>query len=364
MMSVFQRCCGLCAVMLGSITGLGLSATAASEIEVSGCFLMLKEQAQIPAREAGIIQTIVVQPGDTVTASQTLAVLDDEEARLTLQQAELDLAVMQKKETDAVLVEIAAAAAQESTQLLRQAELTEQISRKTADTDVPIRQAVAAVKVAQDAFDRATESRKAFRTSVSDQELVRLNYELQKNRLDEEQARLNRELERLQADSQSAVVSQRQTGSSRLLLQKTQTQLEQELVGLQVRQMRTAVALAKEKLDRRKMKSPLSGVVVEKLRYPGEWVMAGDPVLRVIYLEELYVEGYADAESVDASFQGRSVRVQGTTRGGSVTVAGRLVFVSPETDGVNRQVQVRAAIPNTDLRMRPGQRVQMVITAD
>jgi multidrug resistance efflux pump len=291
-------------------------------------------------------------------------VLDDEEARLTLQQVEQDLAVMQKKETDAVLVDIAAAAAQESTQLLRQAELTEQISRKTADTDVSIRQAVAAIQVAQDAFDRATKSRKAFRTSVSDQELVQLNYELKKSRLDEEQARLNRELERLQADSQSAVVAQRQTGSSRLLLQKKQTQLEQDLVALQVRQMRTAVALAKEKLERRKINSPLSGVVVENLCYPGEWVMAGNPVLRVIYLDELYVEGYADAESVDASFQGRPVRVRVTTRSGAVTVTGRLVFVSPETDGVNRQVQVRAEIPNADLQLRPGQRVQMTITVD
>ena len=160
-----QICVGYGCVLL-FLTSAGSSFAAAEDIEVNGCFLTLKEQAQIPARDAGLIREILVQPGDTVDRSQVLALLEDEDARLALQQAKLDLAVEQKKRTDAVLVEIAAAAAEEAGQLLHQARLAEQVSRKTANTDILIRQAAAAGVVAQDAFDRASESRKAFPGSM------------------------------------------------------------------------------------------------------------------------------------------------------------------------------------------------------
>jgi multidrug efflux pump subunit AcrA (membrane-fusion protein) len=102
---------------------------------------------------------------------------------------------------------------------------------------------------------------------------------------------------------------------------------------------------------------------VEQLHQQGEWVEAGQPVLRVIRLDRLLVEGYVEAKLVDQSSRGRRVQVQAQTRAGAIVVEGRLTFVSPEIDSVNQQVLVKAEIENRDLQLRPGQPVEMVIAA-
>jgi len=43
---------------------------------------------------------------------------------------------------------------------------------------------------------------------------------------------------------------------------------------------------------RRQLKAPWDGVVVKVYRHVGEWVAPGDAVMRIVYLEHLYVEGF------------------------------------------------------------------------
>jgi multidrug efflux pump subunit AcrA (membrane-fusion protein) len=84
----------------------------------------------------------------------------------------------------------------------------------------------------------------------------------------------------------------------------------------------------------------------------------------VIRLDTLFAEGYVAATLVDQTFRGQQVSVTSESREGTVTVVGHIVFVSPEIDPVNGQVLVRAEIDNTQLKLRPGQSVQMVIRAE
>jgi multidrug efflux pump subunit AcrA (membrane-fusion protein) len=128
-----------------------------------------------------------------------------------------------------------------------------------------------------------------------------------------------------------------------------------------VERTRKSVDVAKEQLSRRQLTSPLTGIVVEKLRHRGEWVEVGEPVLRIIRIDRLFVEGYVDAALVDQSSRGRPVSVTGDSRQGPITVEGTLIFVSPEIDSVNGQVEVKAEISNPALALRPGQPVQMTI---
>lgn len=334
---------------------------AADEIKATGCFLILKDQAQVPARERGLLRKILVDPGDQVEVSQVLASLEDNQARLALRLAEIDLNVAEKRSTDAVAVEIAEATVEESAKAIEQARLDEQISVRMAESDLPIRQAVAARELAKDAFDRAVESREQFRSSVSSREMATLEYQLEKHLMDEEQARYDQSLQLLRSRSQSVLVHQREIAWQRLQLQLSQERLEHGIASLTVRRMVTSADVAKENLERHQIRSPLTGLVVERLRYAGEWVEAGDPVLRVVRLDSLFTEGYVASNLVDRSFRGHEVTVTGDTRQGPVRVTGKIVFVSPETDPVNGQVQVRAEIDNTNLRLRPGQRVGMVI---
>jgi macrolide-specific efflux system membrane fusion protein len=49
-------------------------------------------------------------------------------------------------------------------------------------------------------------------------------------------------------------------------------------------------------LARRKLVSPLDGVVVERMKHEGEWVQPGETVLKVVRLDKLRVEGFVSAD--------------------------------------------------------------------
>lgn len=330
-------------------------------IPATGCFLRLKDQAQVPALEQGVLKKIHVELGVQVSKSQLLVTLDDTAAQLTLQLAEIDLAIAMKQESESVAIQIAEAQVDESVQLVEQAKIDLSVAKTMAESEIAVRQARAANTLASEEFERAMKSRKEFATSVSELELAKLRYALEKSVLDIEQARYDQNLQSLRSNSRSAFVAQQEVAARRLGFELQDARSGQEISTLTVERMKKSVEVAREKLARRQLKSPLTGMVVEKLRDEGEWVEAGEPVLRVIRIDRLLVEGYVDADLIDESDRGRAVVVRGDSRRGLVTVEGRIIFVSPEVDSVNRQVQVKAEIDNTNLALRPGQPVEMVI---
>jgi multidrug efflux pump subunit AcrA (membrane-fusion protein) len=356
--------CALSPLLMTLSLAVMSSVESADDIEAVDCYLILKDEAQIPARERGLLKAIQVEPGDVVQVSQVVASLEDNEARLALRLAEIDLNVARQRSEDAVAVEITEAAVKESSKLTQQAKLDQQISAQMAESDIVVRLAVSASELAKDAFDRAVESREKFQTSVSSREMATVKFELGKTRIDIEQAKYEQSLQLLRANSQTVLVEQREIAGRRLQLEMKEAQLEHGIAALTAQRMATSVDVAREKLDRHQMKSPLTGVVVKKLHHVGEWVEAGEPVLRVIRLDTLFVEGYVAATLVDHTFRGHEVSVTSETREGTVTVVGHVVFVSPEIDPVNGQVRVRAEIHNAQLKLRPGQQVQMVIRAE
>ncbi len=354
--------CLLAACVMSSVAPTVASAQSpGTGIEATGCFLRLKEQANVPAREQGVLKELHVKVGDKVDESDLLVSLDDTAARLALQLAEIDFAVAVKREKESVAVKIAGATADESAKLLEQAELELSVARKTAESDISIRKAISANQLAQEELDRAIASRKEFATSVSDLELARLRQDVVGSGMDIEQARHEQSLQSLGSQSAAVIVQQQQIAVTRLNLERERATSELGISSLTVERTKKSVEVAKEQLSRRQLRSPLTGIVVEKLRHRGEWVEAGEPVLRIIRIDRLYVEGYVDAALVDQSSRGRPVTVTGESRQGPITVAGTIVFVSPEIDSVNGQVEVKAEISNPALALRPGQPVQMTI---
>jgi multidrug resistance efflux pump len=91
------------------------------------------------------------------------------------------------------------------------------------------------------------------------------------------------------------------------------------------------VDAAKENINRRKIRSPLDGVVVERNRHKGEWVQPGDTVFHVVRMDRLWVEGYASAKDFNAGqIAGQPVKVSITlARGQEVSLDGKVVFVKP-----------------------------------
>ena len=121
-------------------------------------------------------------------------------------------------------------------------------------------------------------------------------------------------------------------------------------------------------IQRRIIDAPFDGQVVELYRHQGEWVIPGDPILRLVRLDVLYVDGRLDIENYDPSqVPGCDVTVEAAVGGGrTVQATGKIVHVSPIVLWEGSYVrQVRAEISNQwhdgDWRIHPGVQAKMTI---
>ena len=110
---------------------------------------------------------------------------------------------------------------------------------------------------------------------------------------------------------------------------------------------------------------------MEHLKQAGEWCEAGEAVVRVLQLDPLHLEGFASADVAASLKTGQKVRGQVLTPAASaktdntaennnfppLMLEGRLIFISPEVDALNRQVRIRAEVANPEFRLRPGENV-------
>ncbi len=204
------------------------------------------------------------------------------------------------------------------------------IARKLSQNIVKIQIARKAADVARSELSRALESQKKEKRSVSDAELDKLRLSADKAELEIEQA-----------------------------------VFEQETAQLTSRQKETELALAQHAVDRRAIVSPVSGMVVEVHLHPGEWVQAGRPVMRVLRVDRLRIEGFVDAAKLTGDLVGRRAVLSVDLPGKPDTVfEGNVVFISPEVNPVKQDVRIWAEVDNKDLLLRPGMRGKLTIHSE
>lgn len=180
------------------------------------------------------------------------------------------------------------------------------VAAQKAKSNVEIRVAEKASAVSQKAYEMNLEANKASKNTVTKLELMKLKLEWEKADLT---------VEKYQEDNIEA----------KLTAQAKQAELN-------------AADIA---ISRRTLRAPFDGVVVKVYRHPGEWVAPGEPVVRIVRVDRLRVHGNLDARKYGpGDVDGRRVDVEVTLpRGRSVTVPGKVVFVSPVV-GVGQKLPV------------------------
>jgi multidrug resistance efflux pump len=97
-------------------------------------------------------------------------------------------------------------------------------------------------------------------------------------------------------------------------------------------------------VQRRQVKAPFDGVIVEVFVHEGEWVRSGDPILRVVHMDQLRVEGSLDANRITpGDVDGKDVTV--SLKGQSQEFHGKVVWASPIVEPGGR-FRVRAEVAN------------------
>lgn len=87
-------------------------------------------------------------------------------------------------------------------------------------------------------------------------------------------------------------------------------------------------------LQRRQVKAPIAGVIVERLKHEGEWVQPGETIVKIVDMNTLRVEGFVIASQHSRQqMTGAPVVVSVELPGGEIeTAEGTIAFVSPVTE--------------------------------
>jgi multidrug efflux pump subunit AcrA (membrane-fusion protein) len=211
------------------------------------------------------------------------------------------------------------------------AELQRDAALAKAQDDIEVRYADAAFAVANAELERALVIDRKNAGSVTQQEIQKLQLAKRRDELQIERSKLEMRVAKMNADVHQA-----------------------------------AVKSADDAVARRQILSPLAGVVVTLFHEKGEWVAAGEPVVQVIRIDRLRVEGFLSAEEISPEeVAGRSVSVEVPLIGGrAVRFPGQVVFISPLVQAGNKY-RVRAEVENRTENgnplLRPGMTATMAI---
>jgi multidrug efflux pump subunit AcrA (membrane-fusion protein) len=152
----------------------------------------------------------------------------------------------------------------------------------------------------------------------------------------------------------------------KMILSIEKAMKDRAVAALQAKVAEAELRAAEVNLQRRVIKAPLDAVVVELSRHEGEWAQRGDPIMRVIRIDRLRVEGFLNAKDYDNSeIQGRPVSVVvKLARGQTETVSGKIVYVKPTVEA-GGEFLVRAEVQNRRENgawiLRPGLNAEMTI---
>jgi Cu(I)/Ag(I) efflux system membrane fusion protein len=101
------------------------------------------------------------------------------------------------------------------------------------------------------------------------------------------------------------------------------------------------------------LRSPYAGVVVDKLVFAGQRIMAGDVVYKIADLSRVWLEGEVFERDLSAVRLGRPVTAEFTALPGVVR-NGRVTYVYPTVNPDTRTARIRVELRNPGLQLKPG----------
>ena len=118
--------------------------------------------------------------------------------------------------------------------------------------------------------------------------------------------------------------------------------------------------VAVEQLERRKIRSPIAGVVVEKKKEAGEAVNENEAVFHIIDISKVYLQVFVDATVALKLKTGQSVPVS-FPEYQSLERTGVIDFIDPRIDGASGLVRLKVLIDNPDRKLIAGMRGGVIL---
>jgi Cu(I)/Ag(I) efflux system membrane fusion protein len=101
------------------------------------------------------------------------------------------------------------------------------------------------------------------------------------------------------------------------------------------------------------LRSPVSGVVIEKNVFGGQRIMAGEALYKVADLSDVWIEGEVFERDLPAVRVGTDVKAEFDALPGEVRT-GRVSYLYPTLNPETRTARVRVTMQNPGMRLKPG----------
>ena len=147
----------------------------------------------------------------------------------------------------------------------------------------------------------------------------------------------------------------------RTVLQLEKAQRDSRIAQLKSSLAENEVKQAQAQLAKSKIFAPADGMIVSVESLAGEWVEPRQTLARMVRIDRLRIEGFLPAESARSIEVGQRVAIQFQQDWINESVPATIVFVSPEANPVNLNVQIWAEFDNLDGRFVPGIRGDLLI---
>ena len=330
-------------------------------LQIESVLLVLQEQVDLPARETGVLASLEVREGDVVTRGQLVGSLDTRLARGALARAQLELAAAKHLAEQTSAIDLARSRHQQQQQRLAGQQTAVEIAERDSRNEIPEQIARRTLTTAESALRRSQAIRQKNAEAVSEREYEQQQLAVDRATLDVAQATHDRETTRLKARAQRELLrgQELEVEAARLELEaaeadQAQARLQQQLKEQDVKQRELAVEFLE-------LRSPIDGLVAERIPNVGEWLEPGTTVLRIIDQRRLRAEGFLPHAAARGTPVGTRVEFETEEADGVTRHAGRIVHVASEINPVTRDVQVWAEIENSEGQLQPGLRGRLRI---
>jgi membrane fusion protein (multidrug efflux system) len=165
-------------------------------------------------------------------------------------------------------------------------------------------------------------------------------------------ANVQRTFERQQNLVEQGLVSEQEFEGVRTELQSAEADVER---------FRAELALIREQVQDTVIRAPFAGVISERLVDPGAYVAPGDALARLYQLDPLELSFSVPERYAGRIEPGQEVAVRPAAFP-EQTFTGRVDYVSPAIEETTRTLDVKAVVPNSDNRLKPGGFATAVVT--
>jgi HlyD family secretion protein len=325
-----------CALAVGVMIAGCRREPPANEVRASG--YVEATEARLAPEVGGRVVEVAVAEGDRVSAGDVIARLDPTDVELALRRARA------QREQSAASLRLLQAGARP--QDIRQAEA--EIQAVTAEV-AAARAELAAANADLERFESLLRNNAGSRKQRDDA-ATRAAVAAERVKTADERLRGAREnLSRIRAGARSQEID-----AARAAVEAADAQ----------------VATFEKDLAQTTFRSPVSGVVTERLVDPGELVAARTPLLVVADLAHAWVNVFIDEPLVPRVSLGQSATV--FTDAGGAGIPGKVTFISPRAEFTPRNVQtaeersklvyrIKVTVDNTNGVLKPGMPVEAAV---